>query len=171
MAINDRFGLWGYEASMVIDDFTLARVIHVLAVVGWIGGLWLVTFVVMPAISRNEPPAARLAAFHRIERGFAPQARIWVFLAGLSGFWMVWRADLWARFTDLQMWWMHAMLIVWVIFAAMLFVIEPLFLHRRMREAAEPNADFRLLGLMHKVLSIASMVTVIGAVAGSHGLI
>ena len=72
---------------MTFDDMTLARILHVIAIVGWIGGVWFVTFVVMPALSRSEAPETRLAAFHRIESGFAPQARIWVLLAGASGFW------------------------------------------------------------------------------------
>lgn len=156
---------------MALDDFTLARVVHVLAIVGWIGGLWLVTFVVMPAIARDNPPPARLAAFHRIEQGFAPQARLWVLLAGLSGFWMVWRGDLWARFADPAIWWMHAMLALWLAFAAMLFVIEPLFLHRRMAQSTTPAADFRRLMIVHAVLSIGAAITVIGAMAGAHGLI
>ena len=84
--------------------YTLARCLHVAAIVGWIGGVWLVTLVVMPAISRSEAPAVRLAAFHRIEQGFAPQARFWVLLAGASGSWMTHQADLWSRFTDPDNW-------------------------------------------------------------------
>ena len=73
---------------MTLDVLTIARALHVAAVVHWIGGVWFVTWVVMPAIARNSPPSERLAAFHRIEAGFAPQARGWGLLAGLSGFWM-----------------------------------------------------------------------------------
>lgn len=62
-------------SCMDIDWLILARALHVVSVVGWIGGVWFVTFVVMPAIARNEAPAARLAAFHQIERGFAPEAQ------------------------------------------------------------------------------------------------
>ena len=35
-----------------MDDVTIARVIHILAVLHWIGGLWLVTFVLLPAVGR-----------------------------------------------------------------------------------------------------------------------
>ena len=70
---------------MIADDFTLARVIHVVAVLFWIGGVAFVTLVLMPAVRAGNPPAERLAAFHRIEGRFAPQARLWVLLAGASG--------------------------------------------------------------------------------------
>jgi hypothetical protein len=124
----------------------------------------------MPSVRGTYPPDDRLAAFHRIEGRFAPQARLWVLLAGLSGFWMVYRGQMWDRFADLHFWWMHAMLCLWLIFAAMLFVIEPLFLHRRMAESVRPAADFRRMEWMHRVLLALAVVTVLGAVAGSHGL-
>lgn len=154
-----------------MDDFTLARVLHIAAIIGWIGGVWFVTFVVMPAIARSEPPASRLQAFHRIEAGFAPQARFWVLLAGASGFWMTWRADLWQRFFEAQFWWMPAMLILWTLFALMLFVIEPLFLHARMANSPSPEGDFRLMATAHRILSLAALITVLGAMAGAHGLL
>lgn len=153
-----------------MDDFTLARVVHIIAVLMWIGGVAFVTTVVLPAIRRDHAAEARLAAFHKFEGSFAPQAQVWVALAGLSGLWMVWRADLWARFASAEFWWMTAMLLVWLIFAAMLFVLEPLFLHRRMLASVTPATDFRRMEIMHRVLLLVSLVATAGAVGGSHGL-
>lgn len=171
MIINDRAGSWEQSDVMTLDFFTLARCLHVTAIVGWIGGVWFVTLVVMPAIARSEPPAARLAAFHRIEEGFSGQARFWVLLAGGSGFWMTYQAGLWSRFADPHYWWMHAMLGLWTIFAVMLFVAEPFYLHRRMAQSATPEADFARMVTMHRVLSALALVTVLGAMGGAHGLI
>lgn len=154
-----------------MDDFTLARVLHLVAIVPWIGGVAFVTTVLMPAIRRNNLPRERLAAFHRFEAGFAWQARLWVGLAGLSGLWMIHRADLWHRFADLHFWWMHAMVAVWAVFAAMLYVIEPLFLHRRMDQSNTPERDFARMERMHRILLLASLVTVAAAMAGAHGII
>lgn len=154
----------------MIDDFTLARVVHVFAVMLWIGGVAFVTTVAMPAIRRDQPAEKRLAAFERLEGGFAPQARIWVLLAGASGFWMTSRAALWSRFASAQFWWMHAMLAVWTAFALMLFVFEPLFVHRRMRNSVTPEADFRRMEWMHRLLLAASLTATVGAVGGAHGL-
>jgi uncharacterized membrane protein len=154
-----------------MDDFTWARVLHVLAIVPWIGGVAFVTTVLMPAVRRGNPPDQRLAAFHRFESGFAWQARLWVSLAGLSGFWMVYRADLWSRFADPHFWWMHAMAGLWAIFAAMLYVIEPLFLHRRMEHSNDPARDFDRMERMHRILLGVGFVTVLGAMAGAHGLL
>lgn len=153
-----------------MDAFTIARVIHVVSVLMWIGGVAFVTLVVMPSVRAGFPPEERLAAFHRIEGRFAPQARVWVALAGASGFWMTWRAQMWDRFADPRFWWMHAMVAIWLVFAAMLFVIEALWLHRRMQASPDTARDFARMTRIHVILLAASIVALAGAVGGSHGL-
>jgi uncharacterized membrane protein len=153
-----------------MDELVIARIVHVVAVLFWIGGVGFVTWVVFPAISASELPENRLAKFNRIEGRFAAQARVWVLLAGASGFWLVHRADMWSRFADLHFWWMHAMVALWSIFALMLFVLEPLVLHRRMAASRTPEADFRRLARLHHILIVLAVITLIGAVGGSHGL-
>jgi uncharacterized membrane protein len=150
-------------------DFILARAVHVLSVLMWIGGVAFVTTVTMPAIRRSAPPEQRLGQFHRFEERFAPQARIWVLLAGASGLWMLWRTDTWSRFQDPQYWWMHAMVCLWALFALMLFVIEPFVLHRRTASVADPAKRFARMEMLHRVLLSLSLLTVAAAVAGSHG--
>lgn len=152
-----------------MDGFILARMIHVVSVLFWIGGVAFVTMVVMPSVRNRHAPDERLAAFHRIEGRFAPQARVWVLLAGASGLWLIWRGDMWSRFADPHFWWMHAMVAIWLVFAAMLLVIEPLFLHRRMAASPDPARDFARMERMHRVLLVASVITLAGAVGGSHG--
>jgi len=122
-----------------MTDFALAHALHVLAVIMWIGGVGFVTLVLIPSL-KTTPPDERMREFHRIEGRFAPQARLWILLAGASGLWMIWRGDMGTRFSDPHFWWMHAMVAVWLVFAAMLFVIEPLFLHRRMANSPDPSA-------------------------------
>ena len=155
--------------DLAMDDFILARAVHVLSVLLWIGGVAFVTTVLLPAVRRSTAPERRLEEFHRFEARFAPQARWSVLAAGLSGAWMTWRGDLWSRFADPHFWWMHAMVAVWLAFAAMLFVIEPLHLHRRMAASPDPARDFARLERLHRVALALSLLTLAGAVAGSHG--
>jgi hypothetical protein len=63
------------------------------------------------------------------------------------------------------------MVAVWFVFTALLFVAEPLFLHRRLaaRAKAAPERTLTLLQRLHWVLLILSLVTIAGAVAGGHG--
>ena len=155
-----------------MHDVALARVMHVVGVVLWIGGVAFVTLVLLPAACRQADPARRVEAFERYEGYFSVQAKIWTLITGLSGLYMVWRFDLWARFlAPVQFWWMHAMVAIWLIFTLMLFVLEPLFLHRWFegRTRSDPDRTLRLVRRAHWVLLIASLITVAGAVAGSHG--
>ena len=71
------------------NDYALARGLHVLAVLMWIGGVGLVTTVLIPAIRREAPVGQAYARFQAIEHRFAAQARGWVLLAGVSGAWML----------------------------------------------------------------------------------
>ena len=64
--------------------------------------------------------------FDQIEQRFAWQARISTAIAGLTGFYMLYRFDLWDFFRYTAYWWMHAMVAVWLLFTLMLFVVEPL---------------------------------------------
>ena len=155
-----------------MDDVTIARALHVLAVVHWIGGVAMVTLVILPALARFAAPERRLDLFEAIEGRFGGQARWSVTLAGLSGFWMTWRLDAWDRFATPGYWWMHAMVAVWALFTLILFVAEPLFLHRwfraRMKTAPEPT--FAVIRRAHWLLLVLASVTVAGAVLGVHGV-
>lgn len=153
-----------------MDDFILARAIHVIGVLLWIGGVAFVTLALMPVIRSDHAPPQRLQAFHAIERRFSSQAKLWVLLAGASGFWMVWRYDMWSRFADARLWWMHAMVGLWLVFMLMLFVLEPLVLHRLMT-APDPQArTFARMERVHRILLVLAIITLFGAVAGSHGM-
>jgi len=82
-----------------MEGWAIARVLHVVGVVLWIGGVAMVTTVLLPATRRLKTPQERVAFFENIERGFAAQSRITTLITGLSGFYLVHRLDLWERFT------------------------------------------------------------------------
>jgi len=130
-----------------MDDVTVARALHVAFVVLWVGGVAFVTTVLLPAVRRLKAPHERMELFDQIEKRFANQARISTFVVGLTGFYMVYRFDLWDRFQHAPYWWMHAMVIVWLIFSLMLFVVEPLILHRWLiaRSRLKPEMTFRFV--------------------------
>ncbi len=155
----------------MIDWPALARAVHVLSVVHWIGGLAFVTFVILPSLREFEAER-RLAVFDALERRFARQARISVLLAGISGFYLLDVLGHWERIADPGFWWLHAMIALWTIFVVMLFVAEPLFLHAwfESRARQDPDGAFRIALRGHRVLSALALITVAGAVGGAHGL-
>ncbi len=157
----------------MIDDVIIARAIHVIAVVFWIGGVAMVTTALLPAVRCFKAPEERVTFFELVEQRFAGQSRVSTLIAGLSGFYMTYRLDLWDKFNSATSWWMHGMVAVWLLFMLMLFVLEPLFLHRWFLARAEPAPEptFRLIQGMHWLLLILSVIVIFGAVAGSHGLL
>ena len=154
-------------------ELALARVLHVLAVVLWIGGVAMVTTVILPAVRRQGAGQTPLELFERIEGRFAWQARATTLVTGLSGFYLIDTMQAWSRFASISYWWMHAMLLVWLLFTVMLFVLEPLFLRKwfAAQAAERPAATFRRIQTFHWILLTLSLVTIAGAVAGSHGLL
>jgi len=154
-----------------IDDIELARALHVLAVVHWIGGVAFVTLVALPlAIARaNASAKAGWELFESIENRFAAQVRVSIPVAGLTGLWMTWRLDLWPSFREPSFWWMDAMVVVWTLFAVIVFVVEPLA-HARIAALAarDPAALLRRMARAHLVLLTFAAVTILGAVVGAH---
>ena len=158
-----------------MDNFTyfgLARALHVVGVVLWIGGVAFVTTTLIPSLKRMDEKDRRLALFEQLEGRFAFQAKIVTVLTGLSGFYMLEYMNAWGRYLHIQFWWIHLMTLVWLVFTLVLFVLEPLVLHRHFNKLATSNSDkaFELLHRMHKILLILSLVTIFGTVAGAHGL-
>jgi uncharacterized membrane protein len=154
----------------LIDDLVIARAAHVLAIVHWIGGVGFVSLVVLPIAIARSSAAEGLALFDSVERRFAAQVRFSIPIAGAAGFWMTWRMNLWDRFADPHFWWMAAMFGLWAVFMLVVFVAEPL-LNDRIEAFARKNPETALRRLLrlHIALLTLAAVTVLGAVAGSHG--
>jgi uncharacterized membrane protein len=143
---------------MALFDILLA--IHVLSVVWWIGGVFTVTTSLLPLFNRL-PADDRIRRIQRFEGRFANQARVAVLLAGISGFWMY--ALLPGEIT--HTWWIGLMLLVWVLFAIMLFVAEPLRLPAKLGVLHSP----RKFLLVHAVLLVLALATIAGGVIGARG--
>jgi uncharacterized membrane protein len=156
-----------------VDEVTIARAVHVVAVVHWMGGVAFVTTVILPAISVITEPSRRLELFEVIEHRFSAQVKVSVPVAGLSGAYMAERLDVWGRFVTPDGWWLAAMAIIWLAFMAILFVVEPFALRRwfHLRAMADPAATFRLVQRAHWTLLAAGTVVAACGVLGAHGFL
>jgi uncharacterized membrane protein len=152
-------------------DVAVSRILHILSIVLWIGGVAFVTLTVLPAVRKFKSKDERMDFFEKVEHKFAKQSRITTLLAGATGFYMIYKLNAWDRFLDASFWWMHFMVLIWFVFTLLLFVLEPLILHKRMRQKAEkdPEGTFRNIFKMHIILLVLSLITIVGAVAGTHG--
>ena len=154
-----------------MEYFVFARVLHILAVILWIGGVSMVTTVLIPAIKKMKSKHEQIETFERIEGKFALQAKVTTLITGLSGFYMLYEMNAWNRYLDVRFWWIHAMTLVWLIFSLLLYVLEPFVLHRLFKQYAleNPKKTFDLMHRLHIFLLLLSLLTTAGAVAGSHG--
>ena len=155
-----------------MDNYVLARVLHVIAVVLWIGGVAMVTTVIIPAVKRLKSKEDQIKTFEQIEGRFAFQAKITTLITGITGFYMIYVLDAWDRYFEIKFWWLHAMTLVWILFTLVLYVLEPLILHKLFKKYAEenPSKTFAIMHRVHWVLLLLSLITTAGVVAGSHGL-
>jgi uncharacterized membrane protein len=154
-----------------MPELAIALSLHVLGVVWWIGGLAFVTAILLPELRRD--PKHALESFRAIEHRFAPQVRGALLVVGASGAWMLYRLGLWHMLDNPRFWWLDAMLALWALFFLMLFVLGPLgVLGHIMSGALERNLARRLARMhrLHALLLILALITIAGAVAGSHGL-
>jgi len=153
------------------DVFVIARILHVIGVVLWIGGVAFLALVVVPTLRNLPEMENNFKVFAAVEGRFKGQAKIITLMTGLSGFFMLFWLDAWERYLDISFWWLHLMTFIWFFFTLVLFVIEPILIKRNIHEKAirDPAATFRFVNRMLKVLTTLSMIAILGAIAGVHG--
>jgi uncharacterized membrane protein len=145
--------------------------VHIVSVVLWIGGLAFVTTVVLPALVRL-PVDQRIPAFLEIERRFGLQARVLVLVAGASGAEMLMRMHLVGLLGNVRGLWLDDMIGFWTFFVILLFVLEPMVLHRRLRERGTRHGEATRVMLLrgHMILLMLALVVITAAVLGAHGV-
>jgi uncharacterized membrane protein len=156
-----------------MNDLTIARAIHILSIVIWIGGVGFVTAVLIPTIRRATDKKDQPSIFNAIENRFALIARFAVTLAGISGLYMVYALNAWDRFTEIRYFWMHAMVLLWLMFAIALFIIEPFLFknHGRIVKEHHGITNLRKTEIVHWIIFILSLATIFVSVLGAHGFL
>lgn len=154
----------------MIDDIAVARAIHVLGLVHWIGGVAAVTTIVLPRARAIADAGQAIEAFEAFEARFAAQARISILLVGLSGVYMLMKLDALAMLTQRSGWWLDLMIAVWLLFAAMIYLVEPLF-HHRLHSLALRDRDraFAAATAFHVIALTAAAAAIACGVLGAAG--
>ena len=140
--------------------FNILLAIHVLSVVWWIGGVAMVTATLLPIFNRL-PADERIQRIKQLEGRFANQARVAVLLAGITGFWMYTLVP----GEIAHSWWVGLMLVVWVLFAVLLFIAEPLRLPAKLGVIHNP----RKFLMMHALLLTLALAAIACGVIGARG--
>jgi uncharacterized membrane protein len=163
--------------------FSIMHIIHLLAVVLWIGGLAFVTAIILPMILRNPDALGKVLLFRGVERRFAKWAKALNLVTGMSGFMMIFimvgnnvaggRAMLTRPGLPLSI-----MALIWLFWFVMLFGLEPIIIKKMLDKMArdaegggglEIDAVFRRMRGMHWVLLLLSLVAIASGAIFAHG--
>ena len=81
------------------------------------------------------------------------------------------KLDAWNWFAQASFWWLHLMVAVWFLFAVMIYVLEPLAIHRLFHDYALRNKDraFALATRIHAAALAVSGLAIGAGVLGAHG--
>lgn len=155
--------------------YSIMHIIHLLGVVLWIGGLAFITINVFSALQKTRDPLEKVLQFQRIEHRFAPQAKVYNLVVGVSGFAMMfgmgWHTLL---FTPAGIP-LAFMLFVWVFWAVMLFGLEPIVIKRMLDRMAKSSEEmdidgiFKKMNQLHWVLLLISLAAVVAGAVLVHG--
>lgn len=158
--------------------FSIMHIIHLLAVVLWIGGLGFVTAIILPMILRNPDALGKVLLFRGVERRFAKTAKALNLVTGFTGFAMVlimgWGRVILTR-PGIPL---LVMTLIWLFWFVMLFGLEPIIIKRMLDKMArdaegggglEIDAVFRRMNAMHWVLFLLSLVAIASGAVFAHG--
>ncbi|NVK18005.1 MAG: hypothetical protein HWE30_04855 [Methylocystaceae bacterium] len=155
-----------------MDEVTLARIIHVLGVIIWGGGIGFLVIILMPRLRSNPTPSLQFQFFLSVARPFAAWMRYVSLAVGLSGFAMLHFLSGWDRYLDFTTyWWVHLMTATWLVYSALLL---RQFINTRRKctpQLDDAAATFRLhkVSRMQRNLFILTVITAASALYGVHG--
>ncbi len=144
--------------------YVIALIIHVLAVVIWIGGVAFVTMIVFPMIQRTDNTLEQVMMFQGVEHRFAKIAKVMVILAGLSGFLLIREKGL-----SFGVW---IMIGVWAFYASLLFGLEKILFKKLFESPTGKQLDtkqiFFRLQVFHWVILALSFFAIAAGIWTAH---
>ena len=143
--------------------YIISLIIHVLAVVIWIGGVAFVTMITFPMIQRSTSSFEQVMIFQGTEHRFGKIAKVMVILTGISGFYLL----------SIKGFSIGAgiMIFVWTLYASLLFFLEKL-LFKRLFETPGKQLDtkqiFFRLQVFHWIILFFSFSAIAAGIWVGH---
>ena len=153
------------------------HIIHLLTVIIWIGGLGFITIIVLPMLIKWDDPLQKALTFQSIEHRFAPIARVYNVITGVTGFVMVYLTGWHKLYLTTKGIPLLIMTLIWFLWFVMLFGLEPLVVKKMLDRMAnsgvkmEIETIFARMNRMHWVLMMLSLAASIAGIIFAHGYI
>lgn len=155
--------------------FAIMHIIHLLTVIIWIGGLAFVTMIALPMAIRNPDPLQKVLSFQRVEHRFAPMAKYYNIVVGITGLVMILQTGWYKTLFTKAGIPLTFMVMVWVFWFVMLVGLEPIII-RKMLERMAKSGDamsiegvFRKMNRMHWMLLMVSLAASVAGALVAHG--
>lgn len=121
--------------------YITALIIHIIAVVIWIGGVAFVTMITFPMIQRTDNSLEQVLMFQGVEHRFSKIAKIMVILVLLSGLYLINdKYDFRISNLNFGVW---IMIVLWTVYASLLFFLEKLIFKKLFSRSSEKQLDTR----------------------------
>jgi len=149
--------------------FLLMHIVHLLAVIVWIGGLVFVTGIVLPMAIKTPDPLQKVLTFQRIEHRFAPLAKAYNIITGITGFVMVWQMGWYELYFTREGWALTFMTAIWLFWFVMLVGLEPIVIKKMLDKMARDGAKMDIDGIFRKVKTLHWFMVAISLAAAAAG--
>lgn len=144
--------------------------IHVITIVLWIGGVAFVTIIIFPMLLRMEGSIEKVIFFQGVEHRFAKLAKIYVTIAGVTGFLILYINNGYAILFTSDGIGITLMLIAWLFYVLVLLFEKKIFMKLFSQpEKLDTAKIFFRLSLFHWVILVLSLVAVGAGVWTGHG--
>ncbi len=150
---------------------TVLLIIHVIAVIIWIGGVTFVTTVIFPMMYTTEGSLEKALLFQRVEHRFATIVRWLIALTGVTGLWILYAKYGFGILATSRGIGIVIMLFAWAFYATVLLLERKIFA----RIFADPETidmdqALRMINVLHWVLLLVSYAAVAVGVWFGHGM-
>lgn len=148
---------------------TLMLVLHVFAVIVWIGGVTFVTTVVFPMMYKTEGSLEKALLFQRIEHRFVKMVRWLIAIVGLTGVHLLQAKHGFGALLRLDGLPYVIMLFAWAVYLGV-FLSERKLFARLFADPQKFDVDkaLRMINVMHWVLLSLSYAAVAAGVWAGH---
>ncbi len=144
--------------------------VHVAIVVLWIGGVSFVTIVIFPMLLETGDSLEKVLMFQRVESVFARQARYYAWVAGITGFLLLYMKGLHSLLFTKDTIGISIMVIAWAFYTFVLTFEKRIFkIIFGDPNKYDPAKIFVLLSRFHWIILGVSFAAILFGVWAGHG--
>lgn len=147
------------------------HIAHIVAVILWIGGLVFVTGVVLPMAIKTPDALQKVLTLQRIEHRFAPLAKWYNIITGVTGFAMVYLMGFEGLYFTKEGAALTFMTAVWLFWFVMLVGLEPVIIRKMLEKMARESGQMDIDGIFRKVKKLHWFMVAVSLLAAAAGAV